>query len=248
MFRVGTSGWSYEHWRGPFYPQELSSKNRLGFYARHFDSVEINASFYRLPSEASFRTWRQTVPKGFTFAVKASRYITHLKRLIEPEEPLKLFLSRARLLGSTLGPILFQLPPNWKANPGRLADLLRLLPPKRRFAVEFRDPSWFSEEIAEILRNRGVAFCVFHMVGMRCPLWVTAPFVYLRFHGTSGKYGGSYSARELDGWAKRIQDWLNQGLDVYAYFNNDEEGKAIVNGLELAKRIQLDTVDSGNPS
>ena len=133
--------------------------------------------------------------------------------------------------------LLFQLPPNWRANPERLTGLLGLLPPKRRFAVEFRDPSWFSDEVAELLQKHEVALCVFHMVELDCPLWVTAPFVYLRFHGTSGKYGGSYRPRDFDVWAERIRDWLGEGLDVYAYFNNDADGHAVNNAHELAKRI-----------
>lgn len=238
MFRVGTSGWSYEHWREIFYPEELPTKERLDFYSRHFDTVEINASFYRLPSEAVFRSWRQTVPPDFTFAVKASRYLTHLKRLIDPKEPLRVLLARARTLGKKLGPVLFQLPPNWKANPDRLAGLLRLLPRTRRFVFEFRDPRWFTSEVEELLRKQEAGFCIFHMVGLDCPHWITAPFVYLRFHGTSGKYGGSYPPRELDRWAKRIDGWLELGLDVYAYFNNDVSGHAVANAGELAQRVR----------
>jgi uncharacterized protein YecE (DUF72 family) len=237
MFRVGTSGWSYDHWKKLFYPEKLPAQERLGFYSHHFDTVEVNASFYHLPTETTFRNWKETVPRDFTFAVKASRYLTHLKRLMEPEEPLKLFLSRARRLGTKLGPVLFQLPPNWKVNPERLAALLKLLPRTRRFAFEFRDPSWFTEEVESLLRKRSAAFCIYHMVELDCPLWVTAPFVYLRFHGSSKKYGGSYSHRELERWSKRIRDWLEEGLEVYAYFNNDAYGHAVANGLELSKRI-----------
>jgi uncharacterized protein YecE (DUF72 family) len=236
-FRVGTSGWSYGHWRKLFYPAKLPTREWLAFYARHFDTVEINNSFYRLPAKETFRNWRTGVPREFIYAVKASRYITHVKRLAEPEEPLRTFLGRARVLGAKLGPVLFQLPPRWRANPDRLAAMLKLLPPKRRFVFEFRDPSWFNQDICELLRRRQVAFCIFHMVGLACPSWVTAPFVYVRFHGTSGKYGGGYPPRELARWAERIRDWLREGRDVYAYFNNDADGHAVRNGRDLAKRV-----------
>ena len=237
MFRVGTSGWSYDHWRKLFYPEKLPAKARLDHYSRSFDTVEVNASFYHLPAENTFRKWKETVPNEFVFAVKASRYITHLKRLAEPEESLELFLSRARLLGRKLGPVLFQLPPNWQVNPERLERFLRLLPRTRRFAFEFRDPSWFTNEVEALLRERAVAFCIFHMVELDCPVWVTAPFVYLRFHGSAEKYRGSYSPRELGRWVKRIRGWLEEGLDVYAYFNNDAYGHAVTNGLDLMKRV-----------
>ena len=237
MFRTGTSGWSYDDWRNLFYPEKLPSRKRLGYYADHFDTVEVNSSFYRLPAESTFRDWRRTVPRGFTFAVKASRYLTHVKRLNEPKDPLKLFLQRARTLGKKLGPVLFQLPPNFKANTERLAGLLKHLPKTRRFVVEFRDPSWFTEETADLLRERETAFCIFHMAGLDCPLWVTAPFVYLRFHGPSDKYRGSYPSPELERWAERIRGWMDDGLDVYAYFNNSVGGHAVINARELARRV-----------
>jgi uncharacterized protein YecE (DUF72 family) len=237
-FRVGTSGWSYDHWREVFYPHKLPARKRLAFYSSRFDTVEVNASFHRLPSEETFRTWREAVPREFKFAVKASRYLTHVKRLADPEEPLKTLLGRARVLGSKLGPVLFQLPPRWRANPERLAGLLRLLPASRRFVFEFRDPSWFNEDVRDLLAHRGAGFCIFHMVGQRCPLWVTAPFVYIRFHGTSGKYGGSYPPRVLAMWAERVRGWIQEGRDVYAYFNNDIGGHAVRNGRDLVKRLE----------
>ena len=237
-FRVGTSGWSYPHWRGRFYPADLKSREYLAFFARHFDTVELNASFYRLPSEESLGNWRRAVPRDFRFSIKASRYITHVKRLADPEEPLRTFLGRARVLGSKLGPILFQLPPRFRSSPARLADLLRFLPARRRFVFEFRDPSWLNDEVREILERRGIGFCIFHMEGLSCPLWVTAPFVYLRFHGTSGKYGGSYSGRDLSRWAERVSGWLGEGRDVYAYFNNDLEAAAVRNSHNLAKLVE----------
>jgi len=236
--RVGTSGWSYRHWRGRFYPTDLKPREQLRFYASRFDTVEINASFYRLPSEQTVEHWRKTVPRDFRFAIKASRYITHVKRLADPEDSLDMFLGRARILGSKLGPVLFQLPPRFRSNPSRLASLVRLLPARRRFVFEFRDPDWLNDEVRDILERRKVGFCIFHMVGMSCPLWVTAPFVYVRFHGSSGKYGGSYRGRELSRWAERVAGWLRDGLDVYAYFNNDQGGAAVRNGRDLAELVE----------
>lgn len=238
MFRVGTSGWSYDHWRVLFYPEKCPAKDRLKFYAGHFDTVEINSSFYHLPTEKAFQNWRQAVSREFTFAVKASRYLTHVKRLVAPREPLKLFMSRARFLGKKLGPILFQLPPRFKARHDRLADLLKVLPSTRRFAIELRDPSWFSGETAALLESRAIALCVYDMVGIDCPRWVTAPFVYVRLHGTRGKYGGSYPPGELDRWAEEVRRWLDEGLDVFVYFNNDVGGHAVANARELARRLE----------
>ncbi|HEX9724933.1 MAG TPA: DUF72 domain-containing protein [Vicinamibacteria bacterium] len=237
-FRVGTSGWSYPDWRGRFYPTVLKPQEQLAFYARHFNTVEVNASFYRLPSEETLDNWRKTVPRDFKFSIKASRYITHVKHMADPKDPVGTFLRRARVLGSKLGPILFQLPPRFRSNPSRLANLVRFLPARRRFVFEFRDPSWINDEVREILERRGIGFCIFHMVGLSCPLWVTGPFVYLRFHGASGKYGGSYRGRDLARWAERVGAWLGEGRDVYAYFNNDLEGAAVRDGQKLAELVE----------
>src|SRR5215217_2193905 len=145
--RIGTSGWHYEHWRGPFYPENLSKGGFLEYYAGHFDTAEINNSFYRLPEKKTLVRWRETVPEGFVFSVKASRYLTHMKKLKDPREPLGRLLDRVSVLGTRLGPILFQLPPRWRANPERLQGLLEILPENHRYAFEFRDPSWFDDKI-----------------------------------------------------------------------------------------------------
>jgi uncharacterized protein YecE (DUF72 family) len=209
MLRIGTSGWVYAHWRGLLYPPELKQAEWFGVFARHFDTVEINNSFYRLPSEAAFDAWREQAPKGFLYAVKASRFLTHFKKLKEPEEPLKLFFDRAQRLGDRLGPVLYQLPPRWKLNLPRFEAFLAALPRGYDHVVEFRDQSW-----------------------LVVPATVTATPVYVRFHGASSQ-GGDYPHHELETWAHRISEWRGQGLDVYVYFNNDWGGFALKNAVAL---------------
>ncbi len=235
---IGTSGWVYEHWRGVFYPQELRQSEWFAFYSKHFSTVEINNTFYHLPGPQTFKNWHTQAPEGFTYALKGSRYITHMKKLKDPEEPLKLFLKRALLLKENLGPILFQLPPRWKANPERLERFVKLLPRDKRFVLEFRDRSWFTDEVYDILRNSRTALCIYHMVDYTSPLEVTAPFTYIRFHGTGTLYGGSYPGDVLKEWALCIKKFLKAGLDVYAYFNNDAHGYAVMNAGELLRLLR----------
>ena len=232
--RVGTSGWIYRHWKGVVYPADLPVRRWLAHYAASFDTVEVNNSFYRLPSEGTFRDWARQAPPGFLFAVKASRYLTHLKKLKDPERPLELFLGRARLLGEHLGPVLYQLPPGWHADVGRLRHFLSLLPADLTHVVEFRDPSWYSDEVRSALAGRGVGFCVHDLRGEPTPEWVTGSAVYVRFHGpTARAYAGRYSRGQLRAWAGRIGRWRRAGHDVYAYFNNDDAGHAVTNAREL---------------
>jgi uncharacterized protein YecE (DUF72 family) len=236
--RIGTSGWHYPHWRERFYPRGLASSRRLEWYARHFDTVEINASFYRLPTPATVAAWRDGVPASFEFAVKASRYLTHMKKLSDPEPALAEFLPVVAGLGSKLGPILFQLPPRWRANPARLASLLELLPTRHRYAFELRDPSWFTPGIEALLERHGAAFCIYELGELRSPFSVTAPFVYVRLHGPERKYAGSYGERELAGWSERVQGWLEERRDVYVYFDNDEAAYAVDNALALRRKLE----------
>lgn len=224
--RVGTSGWSYDPWVGPFYPDDLTSADRFGYYADRFDTVEINNTFYQLPDEATIRTWRDRAPVGFTYAVKASRYLTHMKKLNDPGEPLRTFLDRLRPLGPQLGPVLVQLPPNWNADVQRLESFLGQTPSDVRFAVEFRDPSWHDDEIYDALRRHGAALCIYDDAGTVTPKEVTADFVYLRFHGTEEGYRGAYGREGLAPWAGAVHAWLEAGTDVYAYFNNDADVSA----------------------
>lgn len=235
--RVGTSGWHYEHWRGPFYPEGTSGDAELPFYSARFPTVEVNNSFYRLPEEDVLRGWRESTPDGFTFAVKASRYITHMKKLTDAGDAVATFLSRMGILGDKLGPILFQLPPNWHANRDRLRSFLQGLPDGHRYAFEFRDPTWFAEPITDLLREERVAFCIHDMRGEPSPKVVTAPFVYIRFHGPNDAYQGSYSAQDLAGWAGAISTWRRQGREVFCYFNNDAAGHATRNAATLQAMV-----------
>ena len=185
--RIGTSGWHYKHWCGPFYPEDLPPTKMLSYYLRHFDTVEINNSFYRLPTAECFCQWREATPAGFCFSVKASRFLTHFKKLKDPEQAVDKFLPRVAELKQKLGPILFQLPPRWPANPERLENLLAVLPRKLLYAFEFRDPRWHIPSIYEILRRHNAAFCIFDFAGFQSPLEITADFTYIRLHGPGGR-------------------------------------------------------------
>jgi uncharacterized protein YecE (DUF72 family) len=234
---IGTSGWNYKHWLGPFYPQKFPASKMLQFYAEHFQTVELNNSFYHLPSSKSFNTWRETVPDDFLFAVKASRFITHMKKLKAPKTSTKKFFVRVKNLERKLGPILFQLPPRWKVNFERLSEFLEAMPKEYRYVFEFREESWFDAEVYELLKKHNAALCIYHMEGWDSPMEVTADFVYVRLHGTESTYGGSYPQSALKTWAKRIKKWRSRSKDVYFYFNNDPEGHAIRNAKSLQKLV-----------
>jgi uncharacterized protein YecE (DUF72 family) len=233
MLHVGTSSWHYDHWQGPFYPENLPSKERLTYYAGHLATVEINNSFYQLPEAETLRNWRAGTPQGFLFAVKASRYITHMKKLKDPDEPVANFLGRMDKLSDKLGPILFQLPPNWNLNLGRLRSFLQILPDGYRFAFEFRDSSWFDEQVYEMLAAHNAAFCIFDLAGGVAPRQVTADWVYVRLHGPGDAYQGKYDVETLAGWMGAFSTWIRQGKDVYCFFDNDEAGYAVQNALAL---------------
>ena len=233
MIHVGTSGWNYRHWAGPFYPEDLEQEQWLRFYAGRFSTVEINNTFYNLPQQSVFRKWREAVPEGFLFSVKASRYITHMKKLKEPQDSVRRFMDRAAGLEEKMGPVLFQLPPRWKVNPRRLESFLQELPEGRRYTFEFRDQSWFHPEIYDLLRAHGAAFCIYHLAGTLSPREVTADFVYVRLHGPGGAYRGSYDQETLSGWVGAFTAWERQGRDVYCYFDNDQRGYAARDALAL---------------
>ena len=210
----------------------------LDFYAQHFDTVELNNSFYRLPTADAFKCWRDATPESFLFAVKASRFITHNKKLKDPENAIDHLLPRAGHLGKKLGPVLFQLPPKWRVNPERLLNLLRILPRDVRYAFEFRELSWIKTEICAILRQFNAAFCIYELAGYRSPLSVTADFTYVRLHGPEiGKYQGSYSEKQLSQWAHQIECWTKELKAVYFYFDNDQAGYAATNALRLREMI-----------
>jgi uncharacterized protein YecE (DUF72 family) len=230
--RIGTSGWAYSHWRGLFYPPKLPRQEWFRFYAGRFATVEINSSFYRLPSETAFLNWQEQAPAGFLYAVKASRYITHLKKLKDPAHPLETFFAHAAHLGDALGPVLYQLPPHWRVNLPRLADFLALLPKDSRHVIEFRDPSWLIDEAFQLMERYRVSHCLHDMAPLEVPCRVTADPVYVRLHGDPA-HGGDYQPATLDIWARRIDDWQHQGLDVFIYFNNDINGYALANATML---------------
>ena len=235
---IGTSGWHYAHWRGPFYPKALAPNGFLKYYLTIFHTVEINNSFYQLPQEKTLVQWRDAVPEGFVFAAKASRFITHMKKLKDPEKILPAFLDRMKNLENNLGPILFQLPPYWKLNPERLGFFLEKLPKNYRYSFEFRDSSWFQDAIYQALADHGAAFCIYDLDGKLSPREVTADFVYIRLHGPEGPYQGQYSPRALSEWARLFSGWVQQGKEVYCYFDNDEKGYAARDALRLKKMVE----------
>ena len=230
---IGTSGCHYKEWKGKFYPAELDSGHMLDFYAQEFDAVEINSSFYRLPEESTVRSWKESTPSDFTFAFKASRYLTHMKRLKDPAEPLENILAKARILGGKLGPLLFQLPPKWRVDVDRLDDFLQLLPAEVSTAFEFRDPSWFTEDVYSRLREHGAGLCIYDLEGETSPAEVTGDVVYVRLHGPERRYQGRYSRERISGWAGAISSWHKAGREVYCFFDNDQQAYAAENALEL---------------
>jgi uncharacterized protein YecE (DUF72 family) len=235
---IGTSGWYYDHWKGAFYPHDLCKASFLDYYADRFKTAEINNSFYQLPSEKTLITWRDTVPEEFIFTVKASRYITHMKKLKDPEKSVSVFFNAVRVLGEKLGPILFQLPPHWRFNPERLKVFLRLLSSDYQYAFEFRDVSWFTNETYSILAENKAAFCIYELAETQSPKEITADFVYVRLHGPHEAYKGLYTKEALSGWAGAFSTWENQGREIYCYFDNDEAGYAVENALALKKMVK----------
>jgi uncharacterized protein YecE (DUF72 family) len=236
---IGTSGWHYDDWRGLLYPEGMPKSKWLEFYARHFPTVELNNSFYRLPSERAFVNWLETSPEGFVFAVKVSRFITHIKRLKDVQEPLRNFLERADLLKDKLGPLLYQLPPNMRRDDDRLEGFLALLPGQYRHVFEFRHDSWFNAEVFNILRKHNAGWCVFDMPDLTSPVVATADFAYVRFHGSAGLYSSNYSDKELAGWAKKIARLGKNLKSIFIYFNNDVAGYAINNAGTLGGLLGL---------
>lgn len=232
--RVGTSGYQYEHWKGVFYPENLPKKSWFAHYARHFDTVEINNTFYRLPEANTFDSWRDQAPQDFVYALKFSRYGSHLKRLKDPEATIGRFVERSARLNAALGPTLVQIPPRWGVDAERLAAFLEAAPRNRRWAVEFRDPSWLCDAVYAVLEAQQAALCVHDMIADH-PRRVTTNWTYTRFHGDH--YRGSYSPQFLAAEADRIHDQLATGLDAYVYFNNDEAGHAVANAKQLKQYL-----------
>lgn len=233
--RIGTSGWSYDHWEGALYPPGLPARDRLAHYAARFDTVELNASFYRWPRAETFAGWRRRLPEGFAMSVKAPRGLTHGKKLYAPEVWAERITRCWHELGDKRAVLLVQLPPDFARDDARLDYFLAALPGWIRVSVEFRHPSWDDAGVYALLERHGAAYCVMSGAGLPCVLRATAPFVYVRLHGPDPAvlYGGSYSDDDLRWWAGRIGEWRAAGKDVFAYFNNDGGGNAVRNAATL---------------
>jgi uncharacterized protein YecE (DUF72 family) len=236
---IGTSGWSYASWRGPFFPKSVPAKDHLEFYAGEFSTTELNGVFYRTPTLRAVRAWRKQTPNDFVFAWKASRFITHWKQLgPSSRSSLALMETRLRVLGPKAGPILFQLPSRSVANKAKLASFLKLLKSSRRYAFEFRHPSWFETPILDLLRDYDIALCISDHRDAPTPWEVTASYVYVRGHGPGGAYKGHYSVRTLRKWARSIAKWKRGRRDVYVYFDNDQKAAAPADAQRLATMVE----------
>jgi uncharacterized protein YecE (DUF72 family) len=234
VYWIGTSGWSYQHWKQRFYPAKMPSKDWLAYYSKHFETVEINATFYRLQQAQTFNRWATAVPDGFRFAFKASRYLTHTRRLQESSDGLARLLDSTAPLGKKRGPMLLQLPPRFASHPERLATFLETCPDDLDVAVEFRDPTWFNAEIEDVLYRFGAALVWSDYPGAQSPDWNTAPFLYVRRHGAAGKFYGRYGRPALERLAAAMSD---SSRDAYCFFNNDADGAAVLDALELGEII-----------
>jgi uncharacterized protein YecE (DUF72 family) len=244
---IGCSGWNYASWKERFYPAGLPTSEWLRYYSTVFNTVEVNNTFYRLPDAATFAAWREQTPDGFVVTIKASRFLTHMKRLRDPKDPLDRLFSRARVLGPRLGPVLYQLPGRFRLDLERLDRFLQALPRQVRtgrrqpaaelpvrHAIEFRDPSWYTPETFDLLERHGVALCLHDKLGSTIREPKVGPFTYVRFHGPSGAYFGSYERGVLETWAKNLRADLRAGRSVYAYFNNDPDAAATRDARALA--------------
>jgi uncharacterized protein YecE (DUF72 family) len=224
---AGTSGWQYRHWKGSFYPEDLPSAQWLPYFAERFPTVEVNNTFYRLPERKTFESWRKATPDGFIVTVKASRFLTHNKRLKDPGPAVEKLMDAARGLGDKLGPILLQLPPSFKAAPGRLEEALSSFPKPQKVAVEFRHDSWYTPEVRRVLERFDAALCLVDRKGKTLgPVWKTASWGYLRFHDGDGE-AFRYTKGRLQHWAHTLQDTFDRSDDLFVYFNNDMAGAAI---------------------
>jgi uncharacterized protein YecE (DUF72 family) len=235
---IGTSGWQHDPFVGRFYPDGLAQSDRLSFYADAFDTVEVNNTFYQSPDPDTLRNWRRQTPDDFTFAVKANQYITHFKKLKDPDEPVQNLYQNVEPLGDKLGPILFQCPPNWHQNLDRLHSFLETLDDEHWHVFEFRDPTWLNAGTTEVLAAHDAAFCIYDFGDQATHRTVTTDWVYVRLHGAGDAYHGRYSDAALDDWADVVADWRADGLDVFVYFNNTAgEGHAPHDAQRLRERV-----------
>jgi uncharacterized protein YecE (DUF72 family) len=235
---IGTSGWHYDSWRGPFFPKGLPIKHQLQYCASQFPTAELNGVFYGTPTVKAVRDWYEQTGNDFVFAWKASKYITHWKRLSpNSKSSLKLLEDRLSLLGAKAGPVLFQLPPNFQVDTDRLASFLKLLSRKRRYSFEFRHPSWYDPRILRLLSDHNISLCLSDHHDAPAPWKRTADFVYVRGHGPGGRYKGHYRPAALGNWARRIRSWRKQGCDVFVYFDNDQKSAAPADALKLSQLL-----------
>ena len=235
---IGTSGWHYESWRGPFFPNGLPIKRQLEYYAQRFETAELNGVFYRTPSLETVKNWREKTGDDFVFAWKASKFITHWKRLsVNSVNSLALIEERLKMLGAKAGPVLFQLPPNFEADAERLTSFFKLLPKKRRYSFEFRHPSWYRPDILRSLTQRNISLCLSDHHDAPAPWRRTADFVYIRGHGPGGRYKGHYRPQTLSQWAVSIRSWTKQGCDVFVYFDNDQKSAAPADARKLQQLL-----------
>jgi uncharacterized protein YecE (DUF72 family) len=237
LIHIGCSGWVYRHWRDLFYPPGLPQKQWFAHYAGQFDTVEINASFYRLPTLTTFQGWRDKAPDGFRYAVKVNRFITHNKKLLDCAGPVAEFTHLARTLGDHLGPLLHQLPPGLHRNDERLRCYLAQLPADLEHVVEFRHPSWYDEAVLALLEEHGVGFVAHDLAGLVSPPWASGRTAYVRFHGTAGKYRGRYSDEQMADWAAWLVEQADAGRSAWAYFNNDIHGHALEDARSLKRAV-----------
>jgi uncharacterized protein YecE (DUF72 family) len=236
---IGTSGWHYMHWVGKFYPENTRPKDFKDLYVKQFNTVELNSPFYHLPSAETFQSWKNSTPDSFIFSVKASRFITHMKKLKDPIQTFGNFIQNADHLEEKLGPILFQLPPKWNYNKERFEAFLDALPKNvYRYTFEFRNQTWYNEEVYELLEKHKVAYCIYELEYHQTPLNITADFIYIRLHGPEKKYSGNYSDEVLSSWAEKCIKWNADGKDVYIYFDNDQNAYAAFNALKLIDLVK----------
>ncbi len=243
-YYIGTSGYIYDSWWGIFYPEDLPNSKALDYYAKYFNSVEINATFYRFFKDSAFEGWKKKAPKGFVYTLKMPRLITHIKKLSGIEASLQRFLQQVKILGDCLGSILVQLPPHLKKDIPRLRDFIRLLPDEILFAFEFRNSSWFSDDVYTCLDDAGMGFVSFHHPHMETPKKATGKLLYLRFHGSAGLYYGRYTCEELRQWTTWAKKYEKRRKAVFVYFNNDVGGDAIFDALEM-QSLLLKTPERG---
>lgn len=238
LIHIGTSGWSYRDLVGIFYPAHTKSIDFLKFYSTIFGTVEVNSSFYNTLKDKTVVNWTQEVPADFIFAVKADRYITHIKKLENPEQTVPDFMKSLTPFRTKLGPILFQLPPSFGFNSDRLITFINVLPKDFLYVFEFRNKTWFVDETYKILKKNNIALCIYNLKGFQSPLEITADFTYLRYHGTNGIGMGKYSNEDIQKLSNYIKDFVSQNKQVYCYFNNNSGGAAVENAGELSVLIK----------